>query len=368
LRSAPTLRGPSLLPRDRSPKSINMARMVGIVRDDRYLLHQPGFVHPESPERLKAIYAMVDRELGDSVATIQPELATLEHLELFHTPSYIRRVLKTSERKFTYLAPDTPVSAQSYLSASLAVGGCIKGLQAVLSGRYDIVFALVRPPGHHALPDTASGFCVFNNLGIAARYALKRQGLERILIVDWDVHHGNGIQKVFYSEKEVLYLSSHISGWFPGTGRVDEAGEGEGLGYTINVELYRGIEDADLVALYRSILEPIMKRYKPELVMVAAGFDGHRMDSMGNTSLTEACFRELAHLLVQLGATVDNPPILLALEGGYEITALSQCVKEVLRALVNGGYSEQPAPTMSGKAQQLFDIVRRTHSKFGVWT
>jgi len=341
---------------------------VGIVRDDRYLLHQPGLVHPDHPDRLKAIYDMLDREFGDSVATIRPELATLEDLELVHTPGYIRRVLRTAERTFTYLAPDTPVNAESYLSANLAVGGCIKGLQAILSGRRDTCFALVRPPGHHALSNNASGFCVFNNLGVAARHALRRQGLERILIVDWDIHHGNGIQNLFYAEKEVFYFSSHILGWFPGTGHLDETGEGEGSGYTINVELFRGIEDADLIALYRNILEPVMRNYKPELVMVAAGFDGHYMDSMGDTALTRTCFGSLTELLIRLGETIDNPPILLALEGGYDVTALPECVKEVLDVLVNGAAGEQPQPSMSEKAQQLFDTVQRIHGKFGVWT
>jgi acetoin utilization deacetylase AcuC-like enzyme len=311
---------------------------------------------------------MLDREFGKAVVTIQPEPATLEQLELVHAPKYIRRVLGTAERKFTYLAPDTPVNSQSYLSASLAVGGCIKGLQAILSGRCDACFALVRPPGHHALANRASGFCVFNNLGVAARYALSRHGLERILIVDWDIHHGNGIQQLFYTEKEVLYFSSHVMGWFPRTGHLDETGEGEGAGYTINVELPRDIGDADLVAVYSAILTPVMTRYKPELVMVAAGFDGHHMDSMGGTGLTQACFGHLTRLLTGLSATIDNPPILLALEGGYDLTALPECVKEVLEVLVNGTATEQSGPSMSREAQQLLDAVRRTHSTFGVWT
>lgn len=351
-----------------SLESISMTAKVGVVRDDRYLLHQPGLLHPDHPDRLKAVHTMLDSEFADSVVTIQPEMATLEDLELVHEPNYIRRVLRTAERKFTYLAPDTPVNAESYLSANLAVGGCIKGVQAILSGRRDFCFALVRPPGHHALSDKASGFCVFNNIGVAARYALRRQGLERILVVDWDIHHGNGIQQLFYAEKEVLYLSSHIFGWFPGTGRLEETGEGDGSGYTINVELFRGIEDADLVALYRRILEPVMRQYKPELVMVAAGFDGHRMDSMGDTALTGACFRSLTELLIRLRETVDNPPILLALEGGYDVTSLPECVKEVLDVLVNGAAAEPPEPSMSQKAQQLFGTVRRIHSQFGVWT
>lgn len=345
-----------------------MTAKVGIVRDDRYLLHQPGLVHPDHPDRLRAVYNMLDTEFADSVLTIQPEMATLEQLELVHAPNYIRNVLRTAERKFTYLAPDTPVSSQSYLSAYLAVGGCIKGLQAILAGRCDTCFALVRPPGHHAQPNRASGFCVFNNLGVAALHAISRHGLERILIVDWDIHHGNGIQQLFYSEKRVLYFSSHVLGWFPRTGHVDETGEGEGTGYTINVELPRDIGDADLEALYKGILEPVMSKYKPQLVMVAAGFDGHHMDSMGGTLITGTCFRHLTQLLVRLAAATDNPPIFLALEGGYDVTALPECVKEVLMVLINSADAEQTEIPMSPKIQQRFDEVRRIHDKFGVWT
>jgi len=341
---------------------------VGIVRDERYLLHQPGLMHPDHPDRLRAIYDMLDRDFGDTVETIHPELATLEDLELVHSPNYIRRVMKTAERRFTHLAPDTPVSSKSYLSAYLAVGGCIRGLQAILSGLYDVCFALVRPPGHHAMPDRASGFCVFNNLGVAARYALVRHGLKRILIVDWDIHHGNGIQHLFYQEKEVLYFSSHVLGWFPRTGYLDETGEGEGAGYTINVEVPRDIEDADFTALYRSILEPVMRRYRPELVMVAAGFDGHHLDAMGGTGLTQGCFRHLAQLLVGLSKTGDNPPILMALEGGYDVTALPECVKEVLTGLSNSAAADVPEAPLSPKILQLFEAVRHIHGRFGVWT
>lgn len=168
-------------------------------------------------------------------------------------------MLKTSERTFTYLAPDTTVCSQSYLAAYLAVGGCIKGLHAMLSGRCHVCFALVRPPGHHAHPNRAGGFCVFNNLGIAARYAIRRHGITRILIIDWDIHHGDGIQELFYADKEVCYFSSHYMGWFPRTGHWEEAGTGEGEGYTINVPLPIDIRDLDMIYVYSSILDPLIR-------------------------------------------------------------------------------------------------------------
>ena len=249
-----------------------MAFKVGVVRDERYLLHQTGLVHPERPGRLKAIYRMLDKEFSQSVITVEPELATLEQLELVHTPSYIRKILRTAEREFTNLAPDTPVGSLSYTSAWLAVGGCIKALQVLLSGRCDACVALVRPPGHHALPERAGGFCIFNNLAVTARYAVERHGFRRILIIDWDIHHGNGIQEIFYEDKVVLYFSTHYMGWYPHTGDWDETGVGEGLGYNVNIPVPKNLEDADLLHVYAKILGPVMRSYKPELILGCSGF------------------------------------------------------------------------------------------------
>jgi acetoin utilization deacetylase AcuC-like enzyme len=277
-------------------------------------------------------------------------------------------VLKTAERQFTDLAPDTPVSSQSYLSAWLAVGGCIKGLQAVLSGRCDACFALVRPPGHHALRNRAGGFCIFNNLGVTARYAMRRHGLRRVLIVDWDIHHGNGIQDLFYEEKEVLYLSTHYMGWYPQTGDWDETGAGKGLGYTVNVPLPREIQDDDFLSLYSGMLTPVMRSYKPELILGAAGFDAHYMDPIGRTQLTEKAYRGLTELLVNIWGDLDRPPLLLALEGGYDVTALVSCVKEVFNVLSGKGGSQKVTFRMSDMGMELLEKVRAIHRQYGLWT
>ncbi len=344
------------------------ALRVGIVRDDRFLLHQPGLVHPEGPGRLKAVYRMLDMDFGHAVMEIQPELATLEQLELVHSPKYIRKVLRTAERQFTYLAPDTTVGSQSYLAAYLAVGGCIKGLQATLAGRCDVCFALVRPPGHHAHPNRAGGFCVFNNIGVTARYAQKRHGLRRILIVDWDIHHGDGVQELFYSEKEVLYFSTHFMGWYPQTGDWEETGAGEGLGYTINVPVPKDIRDPEMVYLYNRILNPVMERYRPELILVSAGFDGHYRDPLGRTQLTELCYRNLTELLVRLLRRGGNTPVLLALEGGYNVGALAHCVSEVLDVLTESRDDKQSPLTETDKSRQLIEKAVSIHKPYGVWT
>jgi acetoin utilization deacetylase AcuC-like enzyme len=345
-----------------------MPLKVGIVRDDRYLLHQTGLVHPERPGRLKAIYRMLDKDFEQGLTYIEPDPATLEQLELVHTPTYIRKILRTSEREFTNLSPDTPVSAESYLAAWLAVGGCIKGLQTLLSGRCDVCFCLVRPPGHHALPDKAGGFCIFNNLGVTARYAIERLGLRRILIIDWDIHHGNGLQNLFYEENEIMYISSHYTGWYPHTGNWDETGRGNGLGYTINLPVPKDIEDGEIVQLYRKVLSPAMKAYKPELVLVAAGFDGHFRDPIGRTRLTEHAYGWLTELLIELRDAVRSPPLLLALEGGYDVTALTSSVREVIRVLTFPGRRQRSPVSLAPRGSAIAEKAFEVHNKYRIWT
>ncbi len=341
---------------------------VGIVRDPRYLEHKTGLVHPESPNRLRSIYRMVDKEFSGRLVAIQPELATLEDLELVHTPTYIKQILSTAERDFTPLAPDTPVSAKTYMAAWLAVGGCIKGLDALLSERCQACFCLVRPPGHHALSDRAGGFCVFNNLGVTARYAIERCGFERILIIDWDIHHGNAIQDQFYGDNRVLYLSSHYMGWYPHTGDWEETGEGKGLGFNVNLPVFKEMEDGDVLHIYREVLTPIVRSFRPQLFLVAAGFDAHHRDPLGRTRLTEKAFGWLAQMVLQLSESVRSAPILLSLEGGYDNWALAASVREVLGILTFDGRRERIPLTHTKKAAEVVDKALGIHRKYGIWT
>ncbi len=345
-----------------------MELKVGIVKDDRYLLHQPGLVHPERAARVKGIYRMLEKEFDNRLIHIEPEPATLEQLELVHTPSYVKKILKTSERDFTTLAVDTQVSSDSYVSAWWAVGGCIRGLHSLLSGRCDACFCLVRPPGHHALSDRAGGFCIFNNLAITAKYALERYDFQRILIIDWDIHHGNGIQDIFYHTDKVLYFSSHYSGWFPYTGEWHETGEAEGLGYTINVPISKDIEDTDLVYVYWKILGSVMKQYRPDLILVAAGFDGHHRDPVGRTKLTEAAFRYLTEILLEFRDAVKSPPLLFALEGGYDVGALALCVKEVLDVLTFSGRRPKIPVAISSRGKEIVEKAQQIHREYRIWS
>ena len=345
-------------------------RIVAVARDERFTAHKTGHAHPESPARLTAIYRMLDRYFAEALVTVTPDAATLDQLELVHTPGHVKKILKTAEQKITSLAPDTPVSNQSYLAAWLAAGACIQGVERLLAGDCGAFFALVRPPGHHALPDRATGFCLLNNLAIAARCAQMNHGLEKILIIDWDVHNGNGINDVFYTEENVFYLSSHDLMLFPYAGDINETGDGKGRGFTLNLPLDRSVTDNDVAHLYRAILEPVFARYQPDLVMVAAGFDAHTDDPLGRSDWTETAYFLLARLVRELADAHGGIPILLALEGGYDPGANAASVKAVLDALLTeaplarGDYQ----PDNPGYTAGLLEAVFAAHRPYGVWT
>jgi len=348
-----------------------MTLRVGIARDERFLEHKTGHFHPEHPKRLEAIYRMVDRHFKDRYFTdrlisIPPGPATLEQMERIHSPAYIKRILKTAEQRITSLAPDTPISADSYLVAWLAAGACVKGIDSLMDLDCDAFFALVRPPGHHALPDRASGFCLFNNIAIAAQYALDQHQLRRILVIDWDIHHGNGINDIFYDSKEVLYFSTHDPMLFPYSGALEETGGDNALGYTVNVPIPRELTDADMIFLYREILHPLIKGYQPQLIMVAAGFDAHTDDPIGRSRLTEAAFQGITRLLMTLRHLSGNPPLFFSLEGGYNQRALADSVQAVLKELIEGP-TASPELSPSETVLDLVAQVQSIHAPYGVF-
>ncbi len=339
---------------------------TGVVRDDRYLVHKPGYNHPEHPRRLKAVYDALDRYHNDNLITVTPEPVTLETLELVHTPFYIDKVLKTAEHDFTSLSIDTPASSMTYLASWLAVGGCIKAVNELFAGKYDACVALVRPPGHHAMRNSAGGFCIFNNLGVTARYASKQYRLKRIMIIDWDVHHGNGINDLFYGDPEIFYLSTHDILLYPYTGNFEDVGAGAGEGYTVNIPIYRNMKDEDFVCIYQRILVPAILRYRPQLILVAAGFDAHHDDPIGRCNLTEQAFSWLAGFLSTIRKEVKNPPVLFALEGGYQPRALADSVMSLVRSLTaDNSWFDAPEPE-SEQALKIVDRVMETHRSFGI--
>lgn len=344
-----------------------MGLTVGVARDGRFLEHKTGHFHPEHPHRLTAIHRMLDQAFADRVAFYTPEPATLEWIEKIHTPAYIKRILKTAEQRITSLAPDTPVSAGTYRAAWMAVGACLQGVDALVSGRCDAFFALVRPPGHHALADRAAGFCVFNNIAIAARYGIERYGLERILVIDWDIHHGNGIHDIFYDDPRVFYLSTHDIMLYPYSGALDETGSGPGKGYTMNIPIDRDMTDDDILYLYADILPSLFAGFRPQIIMVAAGFDAHSDDPIGRSRWSETVYAGITRLLIRPGRHLTPPaPLLFSLEGGYDPQSLTASVKAVLTTLLADHETETPRPNPGPAARDLVRKVRLIHSPMGV--
>ncbi len=337
---------------------------VAIIRDPIYLKHSNGPMHPEGPERLVTIDRMLsDFPLKDHLQDIPPRDATFEELAWVHEPGYIRRIEQTRESSFTVLDPDTSATSDSYAAALRAAGGTMAAAEAVLSGSYPAAFAFVRPPGHHAEADRAMGFCLFNNVAIAAMYGLRRHGLKRVLIVDWDVHHGNGTMHSFYETDEVLYFSVHQYPHYPGTGRIDEVGRRAGLGYTMNVPLYGGQGDADYLYVFREFLLPVAREYAPELILVSAGFDTHRNDPLAGMGMSGGAYGQLTAILQELAEECCPGRLAFTLEGGYDRTALTDGVAAVLSSLILGRDDGEPrtgdAATEESEAGAVGSETRR---------
>lgn len=304
---------------------------TAIVRDESYLNHDIGPYHVESPARLKAIYEMLDAEPSfASLVELTPRPADEKEIALVHHPDYINQIKATQGKNRVILDPDTSTCALSYETARLAVGGVIEAVRQVMEAKIANAFALIRPPGHHAEADRAMGFCFFNNVAIAARWLIKEYGIKRILIVDWDLHHGNGTQQAFWKEKEVLYFSTHQFPYYPGTGYWDEVGGGEGEGYTFNIPLSAGKGDREFQFIFQEILAPLAFRYRPEFILVSAGFDIYAADPLGGMMVTPEGLAGLAFQVISLARETAGGKLVLALEGGYSLEGLRSGVREIL--------------------------------------
>ena len=310
-------------------------RKTGIVRDNRYMEHYMGAGHPECPERLEAIYQMLDQDMKNTLINIPVREAEKTELLYVHTSRYVDQIAATDGVESTYLDPDTQASAGSYRAALLAAGGICEAVRMVNAGELDNSFALVRPPGHHAEKSRAMGFCLFNNVAIAAMYARENLGLDRILIADWDVHHGNGTQHSFESDDSVLYFSTHQYPHYPGTGSYGEIGSGNGTGYTVNVPLPTGYGDGDFVSIYNRVLKPVALEYKPDLILVSAGFDIYFRDPLSRMNVTPDGFAGLTRLLMDLADECCKGKLVITLEGGYHINGQRDSVKAVLQELAD---------------------------------
>ncbi|MEW6387341.1 MAG: histone deacetylase [Thermodesulfobacteriota bacterium] len=315
-----------------------MVFSTGYVYDERYLRHRPGGMHPERPARLEAIQRRLQETgLIKELLLIHPYEAPLAWVERLHDPEYIRRFKLACEKDMTmFMSPDCGISPESYEIALLAVGGVFAAIENIMNGMVQNVFCAVRPPGHHAERNRAMGFCFFDNVALGALYLLEHFGLERVAIIDWDVHHGNGTQHLFEADQRVFYLSLHEDpeSCYPGTGYYLEQGKGRGKGYTLNLPLPTGSGDE----LYLKALEgeglPKLRKFAPQFVLISAGFDAHQDDPLAHQNLTRGGYQAMGRHLVNLAQETAGGRLISVLEGGYNLTVLADCVEDHLRLLM----------------------------------
>jgi len=308
--------------------------MTLLYYDPRFLDHETG-QHPEQPERLRRIMARLE-ETGLVARCERPQWqpASRERLERVHRPSHLDHVASVAGRGGGMLDPDTVVSSASFEVARIAAGAACDAVDRVLQGEAKTALCLVRPPGHHALPECAMGFCLFNNIAVAARVATDEHRLNRVLIVDWDVHHGNGTQYVFYRDGRVGFFSAHRWPFYPGSGAVDEIGEGDGLGATRNLPVAFGTPRDRYRELFARELEDFAAHIRPQLVLISAGFDAHRADPVGSLGLEVEDFAELTQMVLAVAERYAAGRVVSILEGGYNTQALACCVEAHLRELL----------------------------------
>jgi acetoin utilization deacetylase AcuC-like enzyme len=324
---------------------------VALVWDPAYAEHDTGD-HPEGADRIATVVDHLETtDLWPRLTVVEPRPATVEDLLLVHTRAHVEMVRGAAESGGRWLDSDTHVSRRSYEIALLAAGGTIVATEQWAEGRAS--FALVRPPGHHATPDRAMGFCLFNNIAIAARRLLAA-GYERLAIVDWDVHHGNGTQAAFIDEPRVLFCSLHQWPLYPGSGWMTECGEGDGEGFTVNLPLPPGSLDGDYARAFEAVLEPIVTQYEPQAVLVSAGQDPHADDPLASMMLTQDGFAQLALRVSHLAEAHCEGRLTLVLEGGYDRTASALAIEAELRALCDGR-----APDVAGETERATAAIER---------
>ncbi|HYM16719.1 MAG TPA: histone deacetylase [Dehalococcoidia bacterium] len=317
---------------------------VGFVYDPLYLEHDTGD-HPERPQRLLATMALLEAShLLPRLHRITARDATPEELALVHDPRYVDALQRLARDGGGWVDPDTLVTPRSFDVASRVVGGTLAALDAVVSGAVESAFCLVRPPGHHASPAQAMGFCLLNHVAVAAACARRTHGLARVAIVDFDVHHGNGTQDAFYTDPGVLYISTHEYPFYPGTGRATDLGAGAGRGYTINIPLPHGAGDLAHRRAFEEVVLPALRRFRPQLILVSAGYDAHFADEIAGQQLSVDGYGALVSLLRHAAAELCGGRLLFALEGGYHLVALPWCVRRTVELLLG----DAPAPDPLG--------------------
>ena len=339
---------------------------VGYVYDPIYLEHDTGG-HVENHSRLTEIISVLkEAKLLDQLTNIPVRAATEKELLTIHAKPHIQNVENSARAGGEWLDGDTITSPQSYKAALYAAGGLISALDAIMAKEVDSAFALVRPPGHHATQHRAMGFCLFNNVAVAAKQAIDKYNLDRVLIVDFDVHHGNGTQDSFYDNPNVLYLSTHLSPYYPGTGSIDQTGSGAGIGYTLNVPMPAWCGDGEYMRVFEEVLVPTARRYRPELIMVSAGYDPHWADHLAFMQVSVAGFAQMAGFLKDLSNELCGGKLLFTLEGGYNVEALAHSVRATFEVLlgktdISDPIGPAPERDSSPNIGGVIDAVVETH-------
>jgi acetoin utilization deacetylase AcuC-like enzyme len=310
---------------------------TGVVYDVVYRRHITGLGHPENPRRCDAIMnALSDADFDDQICLLKPNFADEKEILACHTEEYITTVKRdvTTGRQMLSTG-DSPICKDSLNVALYAVGGVLAAIDAIFERRVRNAFCVVRPPGHHATRQMGMGFCIFNNVAVAARFAQRKYKLGKVLIVDWDVHHGNGTQDIFYEDPTVFYFSTHQSPWYPGTGAEEETGRGEGEGYTLNCPFPAGAGRAEIVGAFRKKLMPVAEWFNPDLVLISAGFDSRIGDPLGRFRLTDEDFLELTTVMQDVAYKSSQGRLVSVLEGGYDLEGLGQAAAAHVKGLIS---------------------------------
>jgi len=342
---------------------------VGFVYDPIYLHHDTGH-HVENATRLEAIISHLEQtQLKPQLTLIKPRAASIEEVSLAHHKQYISHIQEVAQKGGGWLDADTVMSSESYKVASYATGGAIRATEAVMNGETDSAFALVRPPGHHATFRQAMGFCLFNNIAIATKYALVKYKLDRITIIDFDVHHGNATHETFYDNPRVLYISTHQYPFYPGTGRAEETGSGDAKGTTVNIPLPAGCGDTEYLQVFEQIVIPAVRRFSPQLILVSAGYDPHWADDLALMEASTTGFGQIVNIIKGLAGELCNSRLVFTLEGGYNLTALATSIKATFDVLLGKTNIEDPlgqssrrlkAPGISSLIKSIKDIHNLT--------
>ena len=337
---------------------------VILISSERFAEHTTPPGHPECPERAEVMDVVASRWRQQGGEVVAPRLATREQIARVHAAEYVGAIGETAGRALA-LDPDTYTSPESYEIARLAAGAAVDAVERVVDGPHTAAVAMVRPPGHHAEHARAMGFCVFNNVAIAAAHA-RALGAARVAIVDYDVHHGNGTQHMFESDRTVLYVSTHQHPFYPGTGAVDEIGQGDGTGFTVNLPLEVGAVDDDYRVVFQEVIEPVVRQFKPDLVLVSAGFDAHERDPLAGMRLTTDGFRAMTMALRRVADECCAGRIALVIEGGYDLRALHDCLDACVAALqASSGDAEWPAAAIrSTRGRQSAAEAKRALAPF----